>query len=242
MVHRHAAGSAPSCSLAVALGAAATASLGGLTARASDEWTRTYPLAADGEVQITNANGSIEVEGVDGAMVDVRAERIARGATDAAARELLPRIDHQGRHQAEPRRDRDRAAERHRDWRQHRGEVSRARPEHGAGPSADDERGDHGVGARRPARGGDDQRRHHRTESEWRRRGARRQWRRHDRHPVARRRIDRPQNRQRRARTDAAGKRQGQPVGDCRQRRDRHVRARPGPDGRANAGVACGDA
>ena len=65
---------------------------GGLTARASDEWTRTYPLAANGEVQITNGNGSIEVEGVDGAMVDVRAERIAHAATDAAARELLPRI------------------------------------------------------------------------------------------------------------------------------------------------------
>lgn len=72
---------------------ACTGSLGGLTARAGDEWTRTYPLAADGEVQITNGNGSIEVEGVEGAMVDVRAERIARAATDAAARELLPRIN-----------------------------------------------------------------------------------------------------------------------------------------------------
>ena len=71
---------------------ACNASLGGLTARASDEWTRTYPLAANGEIQITNGNGNIDVEGVEGAMVDVRAERIARAATDAAARELLPRI------------------------------------------------------------------------------------------------------------------------------------------------------
>jgi Toastrack DUF4097 len=71
---------------------ACTGSLGGLTARASDEWTRTYPLAAHGELQITNGNGSIDVEGVEGAMVDVRAERIARAATDAAAREVLPRI------------------------------------------------------------------------------------------------------------------------------------------------------
>lgn len=71
---------------------ACTASLGGLTARASDEWTRTYPLAATGEVQITNGNGSIDVEGVEEGTVDIRAERIARGATDAAARELLPRI------------------------------------------------------------------------------------------------------------------------------------------------------
>jgi DUF4097 and DUF4098 domain-containing protein YvlB len=76
----------------LALFTACVGSLGGLTARASDEWTRTYPLAAGGEVQITNGNGSIDVEGAQGAMVDVRAERIARAATDAAARELLPRI------------------------------------------------------------------------------------------------------------------------------------------------------
>jgi DUF4097 and DUF4098 domain-containing protein YvlB len=43
-------------------------------------------------VRIVNTNGKIEVEGVDGSTVEVRAERIARGATDAAARELLPRI------------------------------------------------------------------------------------------------------------------------------------------------------
>jgi hypothetical protein len=63
-----------------------------LTARATDEWTRTYSLTAGGEVRIVNTNGKIEVEGVDGSTVEVRAERIARGATDAAARELLPRI------------------------------------------------------------------------------------------------------------------------------------------------------
>ncbi len=65
---------------------------GGLTARASDEWTRRYPLTPDGEVRIFNGNGRVDVEGVDGDMVDLRAERIARAATDAAARELLPRI------------------------------------------------------------------------------------------------------------------------------------------------------
>jgi hypothetical protein len=68
------------------------ASLGHLTARATDEWTRTYPLSAGGEVRIVNTNGKVEVEGVDGSNVEVRAERVARGATDAAARELLPRI------------------------------------------------------------------------------------------------------------------------------------------------------
>jgi DUF4097 and DUF4098 domain-containing protein YvlB len=77
--------------LAVAL-AGCDVSLGNLTARATDEWTRTYPLTAGGEVRIVNTNGKVDVEGVDGSTVEVRAERIARGATEAAARELLPRI------------------------------------------------------------------------------------------------------------------------------------------------------
>jgi hypothetical protein len=67
-------------------------SLGHLTARATEEWTRTYPLSPGGEVRIVNTNGKIDVEGVDGSTVEVKAERIARGATEAAARELLPRI------------------------------------------------------------------------------------------------------------------------------------------------------
>ena len=77
--------------LAVAL-AGCDVSLGNLTARATDEWTHTYPLTAGGEVRIVNTNGRVDVEGVEGSTVEVRAERIARGATDAAARELLPRI------------------------------------------------------------------------------------------------------------------------------------------------------
>jgi Putative adhesin len=77
--------------LAVAL-AGCDVSLGNLSARATEEWTHTYPLTAGGEVRIVNTNGRIEIEGVDGSSVEVRAERIARGATDAAARELLPRI------------------------------------------------------------------------------------------------------------------------------------------------------
>jgi len=93
MVHRHDAWIGAILFAAAAVSGACGGSLGGLTARASDEWTRSYPLAVNGEVQITNRNGSIEVEGVESATVDVRAERIARAATDAAARELLPRIE-----------------------------------------------------------------------------------------------------------------------------------------------------
>jgi DUF4097 and DUF4098 domain-containing protein YvlB len=64
----------------------------GLSGRASDEWTRSYPLSADGELRIVNTNGKIDIEGTSGTKVEVTAERIARGATDEAARELLPKI------------------------------------------------------------------------------------------------------------------------------------------------------
>jgi hypothetical protein len=78
--------------LAVALAGCDMAFHGHLAARATDEWTRTYPLTAGGEVRIVNTNGKIDIEGVEASTVEVRAERIARAATDAAARELLPRI------------------------------------------------------------------------------------------------------------------------------------------------------
>jgi hypothetical protein len=63
-----------------------------LTATASDEWTRSYPLSVNGTVVITNARGSVDVEAGDSGTVDVRAERIVRAATDAMAREVLPRM------------------------------------------------------------------------------------------------------------------------------------------------------
>jgi putative adhesin len=77
---------------AVAWLAACDVSLGNLTGRATDEWTRSYQLAPDGEIQIGNTNGRIDVEASDGQTVEIRAERIARAATDAGARELLPRL------------------------------------------------------------------------------------------------------------------------------------------------------
>jgi len=66
--------------------------VGNLSARATEDWTRSYPLAAGGEIRIENTNGRIEVEGVDGSTVEVRAEKIARGATEQAAKDLLTRI------------------------------------------------------------------------------------------------------------------------------------------------------
>jgi DUF4097 and DUF4098 domain-containing protein YvlB len=66
--------------------------VGPLQARATDTWTRTYPLTKTGEVSITNVNGRVEVEGVDGSTVEVNAERIARGATEQLAGEVLKRV------------------------------------------------------------------------------------------------------------------------------------------------------
>ena len=67
--------------------------LGHLTGRATDEWTHTYPLASGGELRIGNTNGRVEIEGVDGATIEVRVERIARGVSDDAARDLLSKIE-----------------------------------------------------------------------------------------------------------------------------------------------------
>lgn len=67
-------------------------SLGNLGERATDEWIHTYPLSAGGEVRIANTNGRVDIEGVDGSTVEIHAERIAKSSTEAAARELLPRI------------------------------------------------------------------------------------------------------------------------------------------------------
>jgi hypothetical protein len=72
--------------------AAAGCGFGPLPGRATEEWTKTYPLSAGGEVRIGNTNGKVDIEGVDGSTVEVRAEKIARAATDDGARQLLPHI------------------------------------------------------------------------------------------------------------------------------------------------------
>jgi len=71
---------------------AAGCGFGPLTGRATEEWSKSYPLAAGGELRIGNTNGKVEIEGVDGSNVDVHAVKIAHAATDEAARQMLPRI------------------------------------------------------------------------------------------------------------------------------------------------------
>jgi Toastrack DUF4097 len=65
----------------------------GFQEKATDEWTRTYPIAAGGKVEVVNVNGKIDLEGTDANQVEVRAERTGRGSTQEAAREMLKRID-----------------------------------------------------------------------------------------------------------------------------------------------------
>jgi hypothetical protein len=63
-----------------------------LKGKAADEWTRSLPLSENGEVQLSNRNGRIEVEGVAGSTVDIRVERIVHAATEKSAHDLLGRI------------------------------------------------------------------------------------------------------------------------------------------------------
>jgi Putative adhesin len=78
--------------VASAAALAACGPMGPYRGEARDTWSRTYTISKAGEVAITNVNGRVDVEGVDGSTVEVQAERIARGATDQLAAELLPKI------------------------------------------------------------------------------------------------------------------------------------------------------
>jgi hypothetical protein len=77
---------------AAVLTAACHSSVPELTGQASDEWVRSYELAADREIQISNTNGPIQLEGYDGRTVEVTAERTARAVSNESARELVSRI------------------------------------------------------------------------------------------------------------------------------------------------------
>ena len=65
---------------------------GPLEGRASDEWTRSYTLATGGEFQVVGAVGVIDVQGGSGPTIDVRAERVVRARTDAAAQPMVTHV------------------------------------------------------------------------------------------------------------------------------------------------------
>jgi Toastrack DUF4097 len=68
-------------------------SLGSLSGRASDTWTRSYTVTAGGTVEVINTNGIIEVTQGAGPAVEVRAERQAKASTDEAAKAMLARVE-----------------------------------------------------------------------------------------------------------------------------------------------------
>jgi len=57
------------------------------------EWRKTYELAPGGHVAISNVNGRIKVEPASGNTVEVVAQKTAKGANAAAAKEALERIE-----------------------------------------------------------------------------------------------------------------------------------------------------
>jgi hypothetical protein len=57
------------------------------------EWRKTYELAPGGQVEISNVNGKIQVEPSTGNTVEVVAQKVAKAASPAAAREALDRIE-----------------------------------------------------------------------------------------------------------------------------------------------------
>jgi len=62
-------------------------------AQATDTWSRSFPISADGRLEVVNVNGQIEVIAGSSGQVEIRAERIARANTDEAAKELLGKLE-----------------------------------------------------------------------------------------------------------------------------------------------------
>jgi hypothetical protein len=61
-------------------------------ARASQEWSRQYPLTPGGVVEIVNGNGSIEVVAGKPGVVDIAAVLEARAMSETRAKELLSNV------------------------------------------------------------------------------------------------------------------------------------------------------
>jgi DUF4097 and DUF4098 domain-containing protein YvlB len=61
--------------------------------KATQDWSRNYTLAAGGTLDVTNTNGTIEVEAADGAQVEVKATVRTRASSDEDAQSLLKNIE-----------------------------------------------------------------------------------------------------------------------------------------------------
>jgi putative adhesin len=83
-----AAGSSVACDVQVREGG--DVEFGIFSAQATQEWSRTYPLPAGGQIEVANLNGPIDViQGLAGGSVEVRADIMAKALTDDGAKEIL---------------------------------------------------------------------------------------------------------------------------------------------------------
>lgn len=67
--------------------------VGSWSAEARDQWSRDYSVAGDARFELVNTNGRITVEPSGDAQLHVRAERLAKAATEEAARQLLAEVE-----------------------------------------------------------------------------------------------------------------------------------------------------
>jgi DUF4097 and DUF4098 domain-containing protein YvlB len=62
--------------------------------RATDEWNKSYTVAAGGRFEVRNTNGTVTIEqGTDDSTVEVRAERVAKASSDEAAQAVLKQLE-----------------------------------------------------------------------------------------------------------------------------------------------------
>lgn len=61
--------------------------------KATDTWSRTYKVAADGRFELINVNGKITAEAAPGDEVIVEGRRTAKSRSDEAAKELLGKLE-----------------------------------------------------------------------------------------------------------------------------------------------------
>ena len=67
--------------------------IGIASGKAQDEWSRTYKVSPATRFELINVNGRITAEPTNGPEIELRAERVAKAATDEAAKDLLGRIE-----------------------------------------------------------------------------------------------------------------------------------------------------
>lgn len=68
-------------------------SFGVASGKATDTWSRTYKVAADGRFELINVNGRITAEPAAGTEVVVEGTRTAKGSTDEVAKENLAKLE-----------------------------------------------------------------------------------------------------------------------------------------------------